>query len=183
MLRILDFGNYWGEVPSLPLPLTMGLSKTLCTRQFWEIKKEDDNKKRLCLRSKREDCSLAGCNHREIRSPKSLHTITSHSRSRSLDNLNETSPLHDRCNDASGHRPLRKKSVGFRDTVENMCPPDLTMYKSLDDISMIGKKGWARGKIQENPNMNLPSPWKSTLRKSPNPSPVPTDRHDVLTTV
>ena len=95
------------------------------------------------------------------------------SRSLSLDELNERVEKRDRNGSREKEaRQERKKSVGFRDTVERIEPIESLSYKSLDDISMIGKNGWdermKKYARKEKEQHNL-QPKKSALRNSPSP--------------
>lgn len=59
-----------------------------------------------------------------------------------MDELNYRVEIFQQSNDGLQERKSdipRKKSVGFKETVERIEP---TTFKSLDDISMIGKTGW-----------------------------------------
>ena len=75
--------------------------------------------------------------------------------------------------DRRGHQS-RKKSVGFKETVERIEP---SAFKSLDDISMIGRHGWeermSRHDVKRQDQTKqvepLPVPKKSALRNSPSP--------------
>ena len=58
----------------------------------------------------------------------------------------------------------RKKSVGFKETVERIEP---SSFKSMDDISMIGRQGWEE-RMSHVEQLSMPR--KSALRNSPSPS-------------
>ena len=100
--------------------------------------------------------------------------------------MDELSPRGASPNGANNNR---KKSVGFKDTVESIEPIGSVPYRSLDDVSMIGKSGWdqrmtkyATTDANNGHNQNgakLLQPKKSALRNSP--SPVPTTNIDDIT--
>jgi len=87
-------------------------------------------------------------------------------KSKSMDELNErVEKFH--FEDVSAHERRanlpRKKSVGFKETVERIEP---SSFKSMDDISMIGRQGWDErmSNVEQ-----LSRPRKSALRNSPSP--------------
>lgn len=97
-------------------------------------------------------------------------------KSKSVDMLNERVERYPKSNGNSKEQKSyqqRKKSVGFKDTVERIEP---TSFRSMDDISMIGKSGWdermakyEKHRKDTKQSDNLPMPRKSALRNTPSP--------------